>query len=156
MPKKYERKYKQTWTKDQMSQAITEIESGGSIRVAKKFSINESTIRSRLERKKISGVSFIGFGRPTVFSKKIENQLATCIKKMCSVGFSPTTNEVKKLVQEYVKDNNISTPFTDTMPGKGWFNGFMSRNKILLKKSKLHLLCQKICYSKSIHNIRFL
>ena len=38
MPKKYEHKYKQTWTEDQMSQAITEIESGGSIRgVAKKF-----------------------------------------------------------------------------------------------------------------------
>ena len=136
MPKKYERKYKQTWTEDQISQAITEIKSGGSIRgVAKKFSINESTIRSRSERKQISGISFIGSRRPTVFSKEIENQLATCIKKMCSVGFSPTINEVKKLVQEYVKDHNISTPFADNMPGKAWFNGFMSRNKILLKKA---------------------
>ena len=97
----------------------------------------ESTIQSRLERKKISGVSFIGSERPTVFSKEIENQLATCIKKMCSVGFSPTINEVKKLVQEYVKDHNISTPFTNNMPGKAWFNGFMSRNKISLKKANL-------------------
>ena len=56
---------------------------------------------------------------------------------MCSVRFSPTINAIKKLVQEYVRDHNISTPFTDNMPGKAWINGFMARNKISLKKANL-------------------
>ena len=74
----------------------------------------------KLEQQKISGISFIGSGRLAMYSTKIEKQLATCIK-MCSVGFSPTINQEKKLNQEYVKDYNISTPFTDNMPGKTWF-----------------------------------
>ena len=53
---------------------------------------------------------------------------------MCSVGFIPTINEVKKLVQEYVKDHNIPTPFTDNMPGKLGLMGLCQETKFRLKK----------------------
>ena len=41
-------------------------------------------------------------GRLTALSTEEEKQLALCIETICRVGFSPTKEWIKDIVQEYV------------------------------------------------------
>ena len=47
-------------------------------------------------------------------------QLAKSTGTICSLGFSPTREQIKDLVQEYVHNHELRTPFKDGRPGKDW------------------------------------
>ena len=52
--------------------------------------------------------------------------------------FSPIRDEILNLVSEYLNKNNIVVPaFKDNRPGYDWFNSFMERNKLSLKKANM-------------------
>ena len=57
-------------------------------------------------------------GRPITIDKGAEQVLAKCIRTMCSLGFSPTRAQIINLVQDYVCNHNLKTPFRDDRPGK--------------------------------------
>lgn len=49
-------------------------------------------------------------------------------------GFGISSEETKKLVTQYVKNNKLTTPFKEEGPGYDWFAAFRKRNNLSLKK----------------------
>ena len=52
-------------------------------------------------------------------------------KKMAELGFGPTLQELRFIVQDFVNVNDIATPFTDGMPGYKWTVKFMNCHNLL-------------------------
>ena len=51
--------------------------------------------------------------------------------------FSPTKEQIKDIVKEYVQLHELSIPFKNDRPGKDWIRGSMNRNKLSLKKATM-------------------
>ena len=99
--------------------------------------MSETMIRYRM-KKSLSGETEDKQPRwPTTLSKEEEMQLALFIRTMCCVGFSPTKEQIKNTVKEYVQLHELITPFKNDCPGKDWIRGFMNRNKLPLKKATM-------------------
>ena len=62
---------------------------------------------------------------------------------MCHVGFSPTKEQIKDIVEEYVQLHELSTPFKNDHPGRDWIRHFMNRNKLSLKKATMTSTARK-------------
>ena len=87
--------------------ALHEIRSGKSIRSsAKKYGMTESTLRNSIKLIQ-EGTEMVGSGRRNVLNEQEKMQLARCINELCNAGFSPSTNEIKDLVRDYVHTNTI-------------------------------------------------
>ena len=94
--RKVKRKISNSWTDEEMINALHELDSvpGSSVRgVAKRYGIHEATIRFRL-KKRIDGVALGKAGRKCVFDAQTEGQLVNCIATVCNLGFSPTMLEI--------------------------------------------------------------
>ena len=48
-------------------------------------------------------------GRKPAMSTALENKLGNCIEVCCNVGFSPTKEEIKEPVNNYLVQNNMQT-----------------------------------------------
>ena len=72
----------------------------------------------------------------TTLSKE-EMQLALCVRTMYRIGFSPTNEQIKDIVKEYLQLQKLSIPFKNDCPSKDWIRGFMNRNKLLIKKATM-------------------
>ena len=64
-------------------------------------------------------------------------QLVRDINLLCNAGFSPSTNEIKDLVRDYVRTNIITNPFNDDTTGKDWLRNFMKRQRLSTKKATI-------------------
>lgn len=84
-----------------------------------------------------------GFGRSTVIPYQQEIELANHIKIMEKWGFGLTRKEVLEVVSEFVKTNNIKTPFADGCPGEDWFIQFKRRHRLSLKKPQAVEIARK-------------
>ena len=69
-----------------------------------------------------------------MLSSEEERQLATCIEKLCSLGFSPTRRQVIDLVKDYVTLHKLTASFKENRPGKEWLINFLRRNSLKQKK----------------------
>ncbi|KAG5866680.1 hypothetical protein JTB14_029649 [Gonioctena quinquepunctata] len=58
-------------------------------------------------------------------------------------GFGITRKELLLIVAEYVKENNLQTPFKDDMPGDEWFRNFKMCHYINIKKPQRQVRCLK-------------
>ena len=89
-----------TWTKEDVKQALEEVENRSvSIRAtAKKYGITEGTLRKRIKMKK-ENKFIVGGGRPPTFDKAVEKELTECISTMSKLGFSPNKSQLKDIVQ---------------------------------------------------------
>ena len=139
MPKYKKSKHKSgTWGED-VEQALREVAAGKSLRsTALKYGMSEGLLRRLIKMKDNSEV-LIGSGRPTALTKEAEQELSKCIDLVCKTGFSPTRAEIKNLVQNYVQNHKIKTPFKDNRPGKDWLRIFMKRNNLTMKK--VNMIC---------------
>ena len=128
---------KKVWTETDMEMALDEVRRGETIKgTARKYGMSEGLIRHRIKRG-ISSEEVKAPGRPTILSPEEEKRLTECIATMCTLGFSPTKDQIKDLVKEYVEGHNIKTPFNNNRPGKDWIRLFMNRNKLSLKKANM-------------------
>ncbi|KAJ8883060.1 hypothetical protein PR048_014899 [Dryococelus australis] len=78
-----------------------------------------------------------------VLPEEVEKEIENCILAKAEWGYSVDRVELLELVQEYVKCNNLSTPFKDGKPGEDRHLSFMKRHSNLSLK-KPELLQQKI------------
>lgn len=99
-----------------------------------KFGIPYHTLYCRVIGKR--GQKRTGRGTITVFTSQEETELADGIKTMEKWGFGLSRKEVLKIVQKYVIENDIKTPFNHRMPGEDWFRNFKERNRLSLKKAQ--------------------
>ena len=122
---------------DIIKQALHTIRDGSTIKgTARRFNIPESTLRHRMKML-ANGKELVGSGRKTALTPDMERDLAHCIQTLCNAGFSPSADEVKNLVQDFVIANKLKTPFKDGRPGKDWFKQFLSRQKLSTKKATM-------------------
>ena len=84
----------------------------------------------------------------TVLSSEEERQLATCIEKLCSLGFSPTRRQVIDLVKDYVTLHKLNASFKENRPGKEWLINFLRRNS--LKQKSQHDKGRSHSYNKKL------
>ena len=129
---------KKNWTQEDLQQEIAEVWHGKTIKGnARKYGMSEAMIHYK-KKKSLSGETEDKQpGRPTTLSKQEETQLALCIRTMCHVGSSPTKEQIKDILKEYVQLHELITPFKNDHPGKDWIRGFMNRNKLSLKKATM-------------------
>ncbi|XP_031328129.1 uncharacterized protein LOC116159312 [Photinus pyralis] len=93
----------------------------------------------------------MGAGRPPVLNPDIEKQIATCLIARAQIGFPCDKEELKKLVSEYVKANDIPNPFHNSLPGEDWYQSFMRRNSNISLKKPEHLQkCRKTARDPAI------
>lgn len=128
---------KQKWSKTDMENAIKAVkEKALSIRAAgRTFNVQEGTIRLRLRNEAI-GKEMVGSGRRPTLNKDTETDLVRVISSLYHLGFSPTREQVKDLVSEFVRERQLTTSFKDDRPGKDWLRSFMTRNNLCLKKAQ--------------------
>ena len=65
---------------------------------------------------------------------------------MAELGFGPTLQELCFIVQDFVNVNDITTLFTDGLPGYEWTVKFMDYHNLALKKGGLMQLGKKKLY----------
>ena len=130
---------KASFTEAQMDKCLADIakKDGRSLReVCRNNGINEASVRTRIKRnEKAVAHGDPKIGRPTVISKEDEKELADCIAILCKNGFSPTLDDIRLIVQKYVTDNDLKTPFeNDNKPGRRWMDRFLVKNNLSLKR----------------------
>jgi len=79
--------------------------------------MSDGTLRYRLSLEK-EGKEFVGSGRRPALTPEQETELAYVISVLSRIGFSPSRNEIKELVKEFVISQNLPNPFTNDKPGK--------------------------------------
>lgn len=66
-----------------------------------------------------------------------EDELADCIKLLAEWGWGFTKEEVKDVIQDFVIELEIKTPFVGSRPGRDWLEGFLKRHvDIVPRKSE--------------------
>ena len=105
-------------------------------KAAKYFDVNKKSLLRRT-----SGEIPIDacVGAQTVFSPSEENELAECIKVFADWGWGFTKAEVKDIVQEFVQNNQMETPFVNDLPGDDWLYGFLKRHPDIKPRKTEHL-----------------
>lgn len=104
---------------------------------AKTFDIPRTTLA-----RKISFPEKINFtsGPPTVLSKKVEDEIVSCIIYRAERGNPITKEELLDSVQQYVKSIKLKTCFTDDRPGRHWMEGFFRRHPHLTIRMAQNLI----------------
>ena len=106
------------WNEEDAEKSLVEIAAGNYIRkTAAKYGMSEGVLHHRLKGM-IQAGNLKGVGRPITIDKGAEQMLAKCIGTMCSFEFSPTRAQIMDLVQDYVCNHNLKTPFRDDPIGQ--------------------------------------
>lgn len=105
---------------------------------ARKFNLNRTTLSKRKR-----GIVVKRRGRRPVFSVEEEKELADALKTLAKWGFAQSKKDVANVVQEYVKLNNLETPFKSGKPGRDWLSGFFSRTDLKVKKLEPLEICRR-------------
>ncbi|KAL0819258.1 hypothetical protein ABMA28_008498 [Loxostege sticticalis] len=134
MPRTYVRKKIKPYTPEGLAEALQKIKNGELTitTAAEKYSIPKATLSENLHSKYSRPTA----GRPTIFSSEEEERLADSIKVMEKWGFGLSRQEILEIVAEYVKVNEIKTPFKNNTPGPDWFINFRKRHRLSIKKAQ--------------------
>ena len=104
--------------------------------VSKQFNIPITTLRRWVN----STPKRLGAGRPPVLNVETEKLLVQALLFTADCGLPLNRNNVKNMVQSYVKATNIKTPFNDGRPGPDWMLLFEHRHAVILTRRKPELL----------------
>ena len=112
------------YTKQNLLDAVKEVKDGNSVRsTAKKFGIPHSTHNDHC-----SGThTKIGAGALTALPEAIEKQIVMTCQILAKIGFAMSRDLVEVVVREYVTKTSITTPFTNGIPGRDWWERFLKR-----------------------------
>ncbi|KAJ8938752.1 hypothetical protein NQ314_011349 [Rhamnusium bicolor] len=102
------------------------------------YGVPIAVIFHRINGRKVP-IEKLGAGRPPVLDTDTENQIVLCLIARARMGYPCDKEELKDLVSEYVKANNVKNPFKDSRPGEDWYQCFMKRHPILSLKKAEHL-----------------
>lgn len=130
MPKT--KKTKLRFNLQDLEDAADEIRNGKSQRKVEKSS---GIARGILHRFMNKGADALGGGKRSALGKDVEELLMKCILARATMNFPCSRKELLNLVQEYVNQNDLTTPFINGKPGKEWYGGFMERHADLPQKN---------------------
>lgn len=108
-----------------LAAAIQAVNKGMSMLKASKFyNVPRSTLRFRCSSK----FKKCHPGPDTVLSSSDEDTLVNWLKECVRKGFPRSKNDLRLAVKEYLDENPCDNPFTNNMPGKGWYYSFLKRH----------------------------
>ena len=130
-------KSKYSYSKESLKEAITACqENGMKVRqAAAVYSVPKSTLHDHVKGK----YKAIGAGGPTVLSLEDEQEIVITCQVLAEMGFGMSKQLVETIVTDYIKENNINTPFTNGIPGKDWWQRFKTRWPTLTERKPQHL-----------------
>lgn len=108
------------------------------------YNIPRSVVSNRIKGRH-TPLEKLGSGRALSLSTEIEYDLKNCLQARARMGSPCSKEDVKTVVAEYVKSNNLKTPFVDGIPGDDWYYSFMGRH--------LGLSFKKPCFSRNAGRI---
>ena len=136
MVRNYKRKMEVHWTKD-MEKAIIDAKSTKNIKSsADKYSIPYTTLSNHMSGR-VSGEN--SRGHPTVLTAEEETEIVDACIIFAEWGFDLGRKEVEGIVSNYLKCTKKKNPFKDTIPGEGWWSGFMKRHPEIRKRKPQHI-----------------
>ena len=68
-----------------------------------------------------------------------EEELADCLIVFAEWGWGFSKEEVKDIIQKFLKENGIETPFIDGRPSRAWLCGFLQRHPKVVPRKTKHL-----------------
>ena len=133
MPRNYKKKGNvNSYTQEQFEAAKEAIKKNSIRKVSRDLNIPFSTLRDWHNNPNI----VLGSGNTTVLSVKDEDCLVSALEFTAKCGFPPGRDDIKNMVQSYVKHTGIKTPFKDGRPGRDWIVLFEKRHKQRLRRRK--------------------
>jgi hypothetical protein len=132
MPKKIEGDvYQKKYTKEDVQNALLEIENGLSKKAAaRKCNVPCATIQFRMSQ----NFSKTSFGPAPILSNVEENLLVTWIRESLRKGFPQRKEDLQASVHHFLEANPRQNPFKDNHPGEGWYKGFLRRHQELTER----------------------
>ena len=103
-------------------------------RAAERFDLPKSTIRDHSS----GGYSRYGAGRPTVLTELEEKSIVRSCQELAELGFGVDRCMVTKVIYNYLASQRQDNPFTDGIPGKKWWQGFLRRWPDLSERKPQH------------------
>ena len=113
------------YTEDQKEAALELFKTKKITQVSRELGIPRSTLRGWVANPNIK----LGSGHPTVFEPWEENLIIDVIVYLGEQGFPMGREEIKNMVQNYVKSSGKVTPFPNGRPGPDWTLLFEKRHK---------------------------
>ena len=136
MPKNYSRKSKRAtaYSQEDLETAVQKVRNKvlTNYAASKLYGIPASTLSDRVNAK--SGLKSRTLGRSPAIPLEMETKLALGLRTMEKWGWGLSKSEVLDIVAEFIKRNNIKTPFVNDKPGNDWFLSFRKRHKLSIKK----------------------
>lgn len=140
MPRKYVRKTAgPSYSQDDLRNAVNDIINKNRTysEVELIYGVPKAVVFHRIKGRKVP-LDKIGAGRPTVLTPEAEMELENCVKAKARMGYPCDKDEIKSIVAEFVKSNDLKTPFKEGVPGDDWYYCFMKRHPALsFKKPEL-------------------
>lgn len=133
------------YTVEDMARAVEDIVNHNKTyaEVEQYYNIPRSVVFNRIKGRH-TPLEKLGSGRALSLGTDIEYDLENCLRARARMGCPCSKEDVKTVVAEYVKSNNLKTPFVDGMPGDDWYYSFMGRHPGLsFKKPELLQKCRK-------------
>ncbi|GIY91556.1 DDE-1 domain-containing protein [Caerostris extrusa] len=117
-----------TYTAEAMRLAFQSVRSGQYTgrRAAAEFNVPYGTLNKKLSGR--APVEAHGAGRPIEITVKNEQKFAERLAISGNYGYGYSRNEIKELVAEFVKQEDIKTRWTDGKPGYEWLKNFLKRH----------------------------
>ena len=125
-----------SYTQEMVQNALEEVSRGMSVRAAAKmFNIPHSTLQDHVTGKS----SKVGAGAPTVLSYSEEQEIVITCQVLSEMGFGITRELIAVVISDYIREQGISTPFANGMPGKDWWQRFLKCWPTLTERKPQHL-----------------
>lgn len=137
MPRNYVRKRQSNYTEEDLKLAVDAVKTKRmTYKLAEKtFKVPQSVICSRISWR-VTKKETLGAGRPNVFPTHVEEAFSSCMAARAEMGYPVDKKELFDLIQQYVQQKKLKTPFKDNRPGEEWYRNFMKRSSVLsLKKT---------------------
>ncbi|KAK3741118.1 hypothetical protein RRG08_042485 [Elysia crispata] len=78
-------------------------------------------------------------GRQTVLSPSQEQELAECLIIFAEWGWGFGKEEVKDIIQDFIREKELENPFKEDRPGRDWLDGFLRRHPKVVPRKTEHL-----------------
>ena len=137
---------------DDLEKAADAVRGGLSVRAASlRFGVPKSTLHDRVSGRIQPGAIY---GKAPVLPQKTEEMMATQVKKAAAEGFGITRLKLMAKAGQVARKLSLSTPFTNGIPGRAWYDGFMKRNNNLSLRKPVPLTSSRSkCLNPTItHN----
>ena len=150
MPRNYKKKDKRnTYDQNILETALEALKTTKLGKVSKDLNIPLTTLRRWRDNPNI----VLGSGKKTVLSKSEEDLIVTALEFTAKCGYPQGREDIKDMVQSFIKHTGRKTPFKDDRPGRDWIVLFERRHKNRLRRRKPELLTTTRAKGMSKDNI---